>query len=228
MLGECFDHSPQTQVYYESDRRAYENFQLRDDAVINALIRRCPYPLTVFKPLTKLHLLHDLLSIHGGRAIWIFRWYQDRVKSSVTRFGTSNLEFLSALALNPRWETWHAGGLTRVELDLVQSFDYSRLSPYAASCLYWYLRNTVYFNQGYDTRDDITIVSYDALVSQPETQMRKLCHFIGLGYRRALIRDIHAQSSKREMQLALPFEITQLCNAMYERLSARFKLIDRQ
>lgn len=197
MLSRAFLHAPEVEVHNENDRAAFERFRLRPEPVIRGIVRRSRHAFVLFKPLCDSHrttvLLDDLHAPSRGRAIWAYRGFEGRVRSSIAKFGDSNLQALRRIARGDGAGLWQAGGLGEERLDLIRSFDLRTMSPASASALFWFLRNSLYFDLGLDRRGDVTLTSYEAMVTDPETTMRSLCHFVGLPFRPALIARIEAR-----------------------------------
>ena len=50
---------------------------------------------------------------------------------------------------------------------LIESFDFSTMTPESAAALPWYVRNSLYFERGFDRRDDVTLACYDRFRPTP-------------------------------------------------------------
>ena len=71
MLMNVLDRHWRTDVYHETDARAFECYQMRDIEVIRALVKRSSARLVVFKALCELQRLRDLLdAFPKARALW--------------------------------------------------------------------------------------------------------------------------------------------------------------
>jgi hypothetical protein len=105
-----------------------------------------------------------------------------RVRSAVERFGDANLRVLQELAAAGASHRWQAQRLSPDSVALVGRLDPANLSPASGAALMWYLRNLLYFELGLDRRDDVTLLSYDRLLADPEGTMRSLCSFLGVRY----------------------------------------------
>ncbi|HET7380310.1 MAG TPA: sulfotransferase domain-containing protein, partial [Gaiellales bacterium] len=186
MLLEVMGRLPGVEIYGESDPRAFESFRIRSPEVIRSIVASSRTRAVVFKPLCDSHRTASLLDELGTpprpRAVWVYRAPDDRVRSSVAKFGDSNRRALRRIAQDGDLTGWQAGGLSGERLALIQSFDYDRLSPESAAGLFWYVRNSLYFDLGLDQRPDVTLCSYDAFVAAPEASMQALCRFLELEY----------------------------------------------
>lgn len=221
MFGECLNRSLDVDYYPENSPVAFDDYHLRDNRLIQQLIQRSRHRYVVFKPLKDSHRVAELLRLAGrGRAIWMYRRYEDRANSAVHRFGSHNLEVLSDIAQGRRMDVWQAQGLVADDLRLIREFDYGSISPEAAASLFWYLRNKLFFNQGLEQSPDVFLVCYEELVSNPERVMRIVCQFLGCEYRSTMTRHIFATSIGKHEAPDIPQDIKNLCSGMYENLSA--------
>jgi hypothetical protein len=192
--------------------------------VIRDLVMRSGHRYVLFKPLCDSHRANELLdgldTPSPGRAIWVYRDVEGRVRSSVAKFGASNLHALARIAAGQGEGTWQAGGLSDDDLALVRGFDYSAMSPESAAALFWYLRNSLYFTLGLDRRPDVLLVSYGAMVADAAAEMRRICAFLGLPYRAELHAHVDARADRGRPPLELDPEVRRLCDQLTARLGS--------
>ncbi|MEK8106130.1 hypothetical protein NKG94_14905 [Micromonospora sp. M12] len=67
-------------------------------------------------------------------------------------------------------------------VDLIRAHDPHRLDPHSGAALFWYVRNSLVFHLGLDRRADVLLCDYDALVTEPAAQVRRLCAFLDFPY----------------------------------------------
>jgi hypothetical protein len=217
LLLECLDRSMRFDVLGESSE-AMVKFRIRDDDYIRNKVRSSRHEFVVFKPLTDSHRARDFLSlIPGTRAIWAFRRVQDRVNSSVAKFGDHNLQILAGLSRGEGLERWQAQGLTGADLAFIRTFDYSTMSPHTASALFWYLRNSLYFSMGLQDDPNVLPLAYEDLATRPKETMQSVCGFLAAPFEDAMVDTVHAQSIGREQSHLSP-ETLALCQPLYDRL----------
>jgi hypothetical protein len=227
MLVRGLERSPEVEVRNENDGEAFDRFQLRSDPVVRRIVERSGHRYVLFKPLCDSHRIADILDALGtpspGRAIWAYRDVRGRVRSAVQKFGPANLDALRRIASGAGEGMWQSGGLGPEKLELIRGFDYERMSPESASALFWYLRNSLFFDLGLDRRDDIILASYHAMVGEPERAMRALCGALGFAYQPALIAHIDARSTRVAPSLDLDSRIATLCDDLEERLDSLYE-----
>ena len=227
MLIRGLERSPEFEVRNENDGEAFERFLLRPDPIVRSLVERSGHRYVLFKPLCDSHRIGAILDGLGtpspGRAIWAFRDVRGRVRSAVQKFGSANLDALRRIAAGEGERMWQAGGLGPDRVELVRSFDYDRMSPESAAALFWYLRNSLFFDVGLDTRADVVLASYRATVEGPEQAMRALCAALDFEYQPALIGHIDARSNRPVPPLDLDFRVAELCDELEARLDATYE-----
>ena len=226
MLVRGLERSPEFEVRNENDGEAFDRFLLRPDHVVRRLVEQSGQRYVLFKPLCDSHrigaILDDLGTPSAGRAIWAYRDARGRVRSAVHKFGSANLDALRRIAAGEGASMWQAGGLPPERLELVRGFDYERMTPESAAALFWFLRNSLFFDLELDRRADIFLASYGAMVEEPERSMRALCGWLGFPYQPALIAHVDARSRRPAQPLALDPEIARRCDELEARLGRAY------
>jgi hypothetical protein len=226
MLVRGLERSPEFEVRNENDGEAFDRFQLRPDPVIRALVERSGHRYVLFKPLIDSHRVHELLDRLGapspGRAIWAYREVDGRVRSSVAKFGDSNLQALRRVAAGDT-SIWQAGGLSAQRLELLRSFDLSGMSAESGAALFWWLRNQLYFDLGLDGRADVALAWYEATVADPEAAIARVCEFLDFPYRPELAAHVDRRATGARAPLALDGRVRELCDALQGRLAAAYR-----
>lgn len=227
MIAHGLDQAPEVEVYNEGNRRAFEAFQLREADVVESLVARSRRPFVLFKPLCDTDRTAELLDrARGGpsaRAIWAFRDVRGRVRSHVLKFGDSNLSAFREFVRGTPMPSWQLRGVSAENLDLIRSLDVDRMSAPTASALFWYVRNSQYFEQGLDRRPDVMLADYGAFLADPATAMRRLCEFIGFPYRPGLIDHIEPQVRTPRSDVVIADRVAELCGPLEQRLRAAYQ-----
>jgi len=224
MMLQGLESCPQIEVHNENDRRAFDRYRLKPEAV-RPIVAASRCQLVLFKPLCDsqdvVRVLDDPALVRPAKAIWAVRSVDGRVRSSVAKFGDANRQALADIAAtglpNARWE---AGGLDEPLLDLVRGLDPAKLTAESASALFWYLRNDLYFRLGLDQRPDVTLARYDDFVQAPEPSMRALCDFLEFPYADRLIKHIDARTAGRRPPLEIDPRVRALCDELTARVDA--------
>ena len=220
MMVHGLDELAQVQVYNEGNAKAFENFRLRPLETIEALVERSWAEFVVFKPLCDAHRAVELLDNFAPRArvIWAYRAVEGRVRSAVAKFGDSNLRVLRAYAAGEAGNAWQVQGVSSENADFIKSFDLDRLSAESGAALFWYVRNSLYFEMSLDGRENVMLLSYDQLLADPEGVAASVCRFVGLDYRRDLIAHIKPHRHVVSKPLEIDSRIRERCEELQERL----------
>jgi hypothetical protein len=228
MLVRGLQTSPEFEVYNENNRRAFENFRLRPDADIAGIVERSRHPFVLFKPLIDSHrvdhLLNDLAVSRQPRALWAYRNMDGRVRSSVAKFGDTNLRAMREISAGTGLDRWEAQRLSEESLELIRSFDYADMTPESGSALFWFVRNSLFFELGLHERPDVLLVSYDAFVADPESSMRAICRHIGFAWNARLVADVRSAPQETAPDANIDPRVRELC----DQLQSRLALVERE
>jgi hypothetical protein len=222
MIAHGLDEAPEFQVFNEGHGKAFRNFRLRPLPVIESLIDGSWARFVLFKPLCDSHRALELLDRFGPRArvLWAHRDVDGRVRSALAKFGDSNLRVLRAFAVGAAHDAWQVQGISAENADFVRSLDFDRLSAASAAALFWYVRNSLYFELSLDRRDDTILVSYDELLAEPQRVGSALCTFLELDDRPELVAHVEPRRPAWKEPLAIDGRIRERCQHLQERLDA--------
>ncbi|WP_329108884.1 sulfotransferase [Micromonospora sp. NBC_01699] len=229
MLVRGLDSAPEVEVRNENDSTVFHRFQLRPDEVLAATIRRSRHAYVLVKPLCESHRVDELLALPGlapGRALWVYRDVDDRARSEVAKFGDANLRALRAIADGSIGGRWQGQRLDPATVELVRDHDPQRLDPHTGAALFWYVRNSLYFDLGLSGRADVLLCRYDTLVAEPEAQIRRLCAFLDFPYHPRLHAHIAPRRShgapegvSADRRLPIDARVRTLCDDLTARLA---------
>jgi hypothetical protein len=224
MLVRGLERAPEFEVFNENHRAAFSRFRLRPDPVIRRLADGSRHPYVLFKPLCDAHRTAELLDALGtrqpGRALWVYRSMDGRARSALAKFGDANLQALREIAGGGGRHRWEAQALSPDSLDLVAGFDWTRMSAASAAALFWLVRNRLYFERGLDRRPDVLLVSYDAALADPASELRRICGFLGFPYRPELAAHIAPRPPATAGPLAVDARVRAGCEELAARLDA--------
>jgi hypothetical protein len=215
---------PQVEVHNEDDRRAFDRYKLRSDRVVEDIVARSRHTHVLFKPLCDSHrvdhLLDDLRTPRPGRAVWVYRDVDGRVRSALAKFGDGNRQVLREFAEGTNTTRWHVQRMSASTADLVRSFDYDVMTPASGAALMWLVRNRLYVELGLDQRPDVHLVSYRDFLAAPEHTMRQLCAFLAFPYDPALVAHVTPRPPVLREPLDIDPRIRDLCDDLAAKLDA--------
>ena len=223
MVVRGLEESAEVEVHNENDRRAFDRFRLRADETVRDIVLASRHRFVLFKPLCDSHRVDELLALDtpsSGKAIWAYRGVDGRVRSALAKFGDTNLRVLTEIAAGRGADRWQAQRLSDESLELLRSFDWSGVSPASAAALFWYVRNSLFFDLGLDARDDVLLSSYDRLVADPEAGTRAVAAFLGLAWDPGMASHVEKRSGAEASPLDLDPRVRLLCRQLEDRLDA--------
>lgn len=218
MLMDVLDRHWRTDVYHETDTRAFERYQMRDIATIRELVDRSRASHVVIKALCELQRLRDLLdAFPSSRAIWLVRHYHDVSESMARQFSTT-ADVLKSMRVNPSTGGWRGERMAESVRMLMNDCITDDTDEVSAAAFQWFMRNRLYFDQ--DLREDrrVRIVFYEDLVTRPEATFEAVAAFLGIGFRPSLIADVSAGSVDKADKPPIEPRIEALCRQLLERL----------
>jgi hypothetical protein len=127
---------------------------------------------------------------------------------------------LRAIAAGGADDCWQAQRMSHDTLNFVRSFDYDTVSPATAAALFWWVRNRLVFELGLDRRDDVALVSYDALLADPESRMGEVCRFLGFEWNPSLIAHMKRRSSPGGRIADIDSRVRERCTELAQHLEA--------
>lgn len=226
MVVRGFETSGEFEVRNENDKASFEWYRLRPDPVIKSLVEHSHHRYVLFKPLCDSHRIVELLDGLGttmpGRAIWAYRDVDGRVRSALAKFGDVNRTVLSEIATGQGLDRWQAQGIAADTMERIRSCDWSTMSAESAAALFWYVRNRIFFDLGLDRRDDVALVSYDALVADPRSSLEPVVAMLGTRWDDRFVAHVDQRSvtvGGRE-RLAIDTRVRLWCEELGAQLDA--------
>jgi len=221
LLMDVLDASAASQVFHETDTRAFERYEMRDPAVIRRLVQASPAPVFVIKALCELDRIPSLMEAFGpAKTIWVVRDWRDSVNSAVRSFGN----------FVPQWQRlahgdandWRGRGMSPATRELLLALYRPDASEAEGAAIMWFYRNVLFFEHQLALDPRVRVVFYEALVLNPMREVAAVYDFLGLrGFNAAIAARIHTRSVKHRS----PPDIAPAVVALCDELLARFKAL---
>jgi hypothetical protein len=220
MTMDVLERSWETDVYHERDERAFENYQMRDPAVIQELYAKSVCPLFVIKSLCELQDLTRLMELFSpARTVWVTRNYDDVVNSMLISF-KNQAKQVRALSVDREMGGWWLGkGMSDETHDVVKGFATDQLDDASAAALQWYFRSKLFFEQGLEKDSRVLLVKYEKLVVSPEAEFERIFGFLGLKYSRRVSQKVFGSSIRKRTPPKIDPNIRALCDELASRFS---------
>ncbi|MFP4093951.1 MAG: sulfotransferase family protein [Cyclobacteriaceae bacterium] len=228
MMLRILENDWQSRVYGELSKFTVnppENIRLISLPKIKQKINRLPASLVVLKPLVESHRAHELLEFFPqSKAIWMYRHYKDVAASNLKNFGEDNgVRDLSVIAKAEK-NNWRSAGVSDEVRALVSHYYREDMSNFDAAALFWYARNSLFFEQDLANHPKVRMYRYSDLVMEPDVELRALYDFIGLPYPEHIADyEISRKSVGKGQEISLDPEIEAHCQAMLNRLDEAYQ-----
>jgi hypothetical protein len=221
MLMDVFHLHPETEVFDEArDSRSFIDFRLRDLQTVRQIIEDSRYRFPCFKIIADSHILPSILDgLRDPKVLWMYREPGPNAASRLRKFPNGTVS-IRAVCENRPCSGWFAEGVSSSMARTLRGLDRSRFTDFDYACLVWWVRNQLYFEMGLDRDPRVRLLRYETLVAQPESTMRALCDWTGMGWSQMSMRFVHARSMKKANLPGLDPQVDSLCQEALARLDA--------
>lgn len=229
MMTRIFEKDLDAKVYPEhsvlSDQDDLDGLRLNPLSEVAHHLKSERYPLVVLKPLVETQNGIKLLDFFdGSRGLWMFRHYADVAHSNLNRFGIGNgIKNLRFIAQKDP-TNWRSEKVSPSLRDLISRHFSEEMNPYDAAALFWYIRNTYFFELGLADDSRIRMVRYSDLTANPTEIVKQIYQHVGLPFPGPqLVRDVHSHSVGKGKEIDLSPAIRTLCESMLDRLVQQYE-----
>jgi hypothetical protein len=182
-------------------------------------------PFIVVKPLVESQNTPELLSyFHNSTGLWIFRGYKNVASSNIQYFGMENgVEDLRPI-VNNEPNNWRSDKVSDHVRETILKYFSEEMNPYDAAVLFWYARNSIYFDRELDKDPRVMLWYYEDFVLDPEKYLRKIYQKVGQPYpQNKITKEVHSNSRKKGKDIEVSPEIEQLARELQEKLEAAYR-----
>lgn len=233
LVTRVLDRDPDCKVYPEQSALTLldvsEHLRLPGVQRVAARIGASRHPVVVLKPLVESQqavallggLSRELASV-GTRVfgLWMFRHWADVARSNLARFGLDNGRRNLRRVLARRPGDWRSEHVSDVARRVVAEHFSESMDPHDAAALFWWVRNTHFFDLGLADRPDLRTCRYEELVADPERILRGVYRLMGRPFPGpAAVRGVSTASVGLGRGVDFSPGIAARCDEMLERLS---------
>lgn len=224
MLDGVLNNSLETTVFNEDHPHAFTNYRLRPIEEVQRLIDRQLSPWVVFKPLCDSQRIDELLAtFQDSRAVWIYRNQHDVIRSTLKKWPKTQVNHVRRIVEGDATH-FSSERVSAEYRELLSTFYSPDMLVQDAAALKWLVRNNYYFEYGLcEQPEKVLLMNYDRLVSQPESECRRLFEFLGIQFNPAFVDFVHSTSKRNTPIEGLNPDISRLCDAMLARLDAELE-----
>jgi len=228
MLVNILERDLNTRCFHEFSELAsndIEGIRLNALDLVKKEFSRVRAPFIVTKPLVESQNLPELLDyFSNSTALWMFRNYKGVAASNLKRFGVDNgIKDLRPIVNNEpgNWRSEMVSGHVR---ETISKFFSDDMNPYDAAVLFWFARNSIFFDLELDKNPKVMMCSYEDFVLDPEKYVRNIYRWAGQTYPGMNITtDVHSNSMKKGKGIELSPEIEQLAIDLNHKLEAAYR-----
>lgn len=181
LLMKVLDRAVHTDVFHETDPRAFVRYEMRSPATIAALVQGSRALRVVVKSLCELHDMRRLLdTFPESRCLWLWRDPVAVADSMVASFGNF-VRQARALAEDPASMDWRGRGMSSATRNcLAEAAADDALDERSAAALMWYYRNILFFEQELHRDPRVRLLRYEDLVHTPQQVLPPAFEFAGI------------------------------------------------
>jgi hypothetical protein len=215
----------QVESYNEDHPAAFENYRLKETGTIAKLVGASRAPLTVFKPILSTTATSRLLGFFPqARFLFVFRHFDDVVRSSQKRFGTENrLSHVRSWMADDFSEFAFAPPPAATRKYLCELW-HPDASGETGAALYWLFYNRLFFDLGLNEYDGLRLIQYERIVQSPTRSMMAIAEFLGIQFAPSMSEGIFASSVLHEPVSSIDSEVRTECLELWKRLTAHISL----
>lgn len=182
-------------------------------------------PFIVIKPLVETQNTPELLSyFDNSTALWMFRGYKDVAASNLKYFGVDNgINDLRPI-VNNEPNNWRSENVSEHVRETISKYFSGDMNPHDAAVLFWFARNSIYFDRELDKNPRVMLCLYEDLVLDPEQYVRRIYQKVGQPYPRINITtEVHSNSRRKGKDIEVSPEIEQLAQDLQGKLEAAYR-----
>jgi len=177
--------------------------------------------LIALKPIVESqNALKILDAFENAKVLWMHRNFRDAAVSNIKMFGPDAGLYDLQCIIDNRPGDWRAEGLSdKLRTTVADNFS-PDMPPHDAAAMFWFVRNSWFFELGLENNDRAMTLSYERLVSEPENCVRSIYEFLGSPFPgRRILPPIHQDSAGQGAQLEFSENIERLCSNLFFRIS---------
>ena len=236
MLLHVFEGDLNTQCFTERSKLTSNDtargIRLNSLDLIKRDLSKIRAPFIVIKPLVESQNTTTLLDyFDNSRAVWMYRNYKDVALSNIKQFGIhSGLSNLRPI-INNETSNWRAEVVSEHVRETISRHFSENMNPYDAAALFWFARNSLYFDLKLDEDPRVILCRYEDFVVEPEKHMRAIYQQVGQAYPATGIASIvHSNSIKKGKDIEFSPQVEQIVQDLQYKLDSVYqaKILQQQ
>jgi hypothetical protein len=224
LMMRIFEKDLNTSIYHEHSRLSSQDrldrLRLNPLPLVQRVLSRDNAPFIILKPLVESQNARTLLEhFANARALWMYRHYVDVAASNLKRFGMGNGIRNLRFIVQGDAQNWRSEKVSDAVREQILHHFSEEMNPYDAAALFWYARNSLFFEQELATNPHVMLCRYADLVLHPQQTVEAIYTFAGQPFPDAkLLAEIKSSSLGKGSNIELSPAVDQLCAQLLERL----------
>ncbi|MDP6637234.1 MAG: sulfotransferase [Phycisphaerae bacterium] len=226
LMQGILDRDMRSKIYGEFSKLSSNDreFQIRLNPLdsVRKTIERDRAELIVLKPIVESqNALKLLAAFENARILWMYRDFRDAAMSNINTFGPNAGIYDLQCVLDNCDGDWRAEDLSD-DLRAVAAENFSPdMDPHDAAALFWFVRNSWFFELNLHTSARVMLLRYEHLVAEPAAAVKELYGFLGRNFPgERILPPIHQDSTGQGANLKLSDGIERLCADLLARIDA--------
>jgi len=182
-------------------------------------------PYIIHKPLVESQVADIVLqNFYNSIGIWMYRDYRDVVNSFHKKFGESIGRHHIDLIIKGDLNNWRSERVPEKFQKLAIDLNKNELTNQDCTALYWYIRNSLYFEYQFYNISNLKLVCYEVFVQNPSHFITKICNLWDYKYKIDFTKlNFNTNSINRDSPPNIKPEIKELCDKLLIKLNKEFK-----
>lgn len=180
-------------------------------------------PTIVLKPLVETQNILSLLDYFPqSKALWMYRNYRDVVNSFLNKFSQNvGIRNLKAI-VEGNDEFWYSESVPSSVRSTVVQYYSDNILPADAIALFWYVRNSFFYELELDINPRVMMCRYEQMVEYPNQFINQLYSFLGKKFSIQNAWEINSNSISKGKSIEISADISHLCDGLLDKLDQSF------
>ncbi len=149
----------------------------------------------------------------------MYRHFLDVALSDLKEFPDTSGRGNLLPILQEKNNNWRSENVPSELVELVKKVYTDDLTQLDCACLFWYVRNSLYFYQELDRRSDVSLWKYENLMHAPQAHFEKLSNSIGFNFTNYPFSEVFSTASIRKQRCqSINKRVRDLCQELLDRL----------
>jgi len=224
MLSAVFDKFINTSVFGEFSILSTDDpdkLRLNDIDMINGVLSAQKSDLIIMKPLVESQNANKYLAeIPNSSIIWLYRDFKEVAISNIKKFGVEKGAIANIRPITKDDQSnWRSQNVSKDTQLIIENYFDEGMNPNDAACLFWYVRNILFFEQGLDENSKVTLWKYESFVTDPLEHITDLCQKMDLpDPSNRVIQNVNNFSAPELSDFEVNPELIELCTSLELKL----------